>query len=297
MQLLHKKLFSNSLLGLLFLLLMTACSKDDPVDKDNSIFVPSNPASITVFDRWLQKNVTYPYNIDVLYKYDDINTDYNYFLTPAELPKVHKIVQIVKYAWLEAYDETAGLDFTRKFAPKQISLIGSSAYNADGTETLATAEGGLKVTMYRVNKMELTRDYFNFYYFHTMHHEFCHILHQTKSYSTDFQKISQSDYIAGDWYLVSAKDAALKGFVSPYAMYEENEDFAEVYSIFLTSSDQEWDKLLSTAGTAGAAIINRKLELVREYTLSAWNFDLDKLRTNVNRRTEKAMNMDFETFN
>lgn len=283
-----------ALLGGLSTSFLSSCTKDDDVDENNSIFVPTNPATITTFDKWLEKNITYPYNINVLYKYDDINTDYTYYLVPADLEKAQVMIQIVKYSWLEAYDETVGLDFTRKYAPKQITFIGSSAYNIDGTEVIATAEGGLKVTMYRINSMVLTREYMNKYYFHTMHHEFCHILNQTKSYSTDFQRITENAYVAGDWYQVDAADAAKAGFVSPYAMYEPVEDFAEVYSRYLTSTDKEWQALLSMAGTAGSKIINAKLDMVRNYTESVWNFELDALRSNVQRRTDKAMLMEFE---
>ena len=38
------------------------------------------------------------------------------------------------------------------------------------------------------------------YYFHTMHHEFTHILNQKKPYSTDFALITKSGYVSGDWF-------------------------------------------------------------------------------------------------
>jgi hypothetical protein len=34
----------------------------------------------------------------------------------------------------------------------------------------------------------------NEYYFKTMHHEFVHILHQTKNYPKDFEQISAGNY-------------------------------------------------------------------------------------------------------
>ena len=62
-------------------------------------------------------------------------------------------------------------------------MIGSAAYNSgDGTMVLGTAEGGLVITLYMVNRLTdaTLRDYatLNEYYFHTMHHEFTHILNQ-----------------------------------------------------------------------------------------------------------------------
>ena len=113
------------------------------------------------------------------------------------------MAQIIKYVWLEAYDEIAGINFMRTYVPKQILFVGSAAYDADTqTSTLGTAEGGLKVILYNINTIENNIDdpeVLNAYYFHTMHHEFSHILHQTKPYSTDFEKITPSEYVGAQW--------------------------------------------------------------------------------------------------
>ena len=48
--------------------------------------------------------------------------------------------------------------------------------------------------------MDLTNiNQMNEYYFRTMHHEFGHILHQTKSYPTDFNLLSTGRYDDGSW--------------------------------------------------------------------------------------------------
>lgn len=49
---------------------------------------------------------------------------------------------------------------------------------------LGTAEGGMKITLYNVNDInpdQIDINLLNDYYFQTMHHEFAHILHQTKT--------------------------------------------------------------------------------------------------------------------
>lgn len=53
-----------------------------------------------------------------MYRLQDIESDHNYSLAPAQYEKSVELAHIVKYAWLEAYDEVAGVDFTRKFVPK-----------------------------------------------------------------------------------------------------------------------------------------------------------------------------------
>ena len=187
---------------LVFALSLTAISCNDDKIEDQSIFDTEAPAR-NEFDKWLMKNYVTPYNIEIKYKWEDIETDMSYDLAPAGLNQSKIMAQIIKYVWLEAYDEIAGINFMRTYVPKQILFVGSAAYDADTqTSTLGTAEGGLKVILYNINTIENNIDdpeVLNAYYFHTMHHEFSHILHQTKPYSTDFEKITPSEYVGAQW--------------------------------------------------------------------------------------------------
>ncbi len=132
----------------------------------------------------------------------------------------------------------------------------------------------------------------NYWFFHTMHHEFCHILTQTKNYSTDFQTISAGGYHSTDWVNVKDKDAATEGFVSGYASQEYNEDFAEIYAYYVTLSEEGWNKIIEQAGENGAKIINKKLDIVRSYFLNSWNIDLDTMRSVVLRRSNEVTSLD-----
>ena len=125
---------------------------------------------------------------------------------------------------------------------------------------LGTAEGGLKVMLYGVNELDIDNPRINtsnpyeshqvkpidmnYWFFHTMHHEFCHILTQLKNYPTDFQEVSAGKYHTGDWINVDDADAPLEGFVTGYASSEYNEDFAEIYATYITSSDKSWQERL-----------------------------------------------------
>ena len=259
---------------------------------DDSIF-DTSPVERNEFDQWLLENYTYPYNIDFKYKFEDIESSMDYDLIPADIDKAWKLAKIVKYVWLESYDEVAGIGFTRRFVPKVIHLVGSAAYNDNGTYVLGTAEGGLKVTLYVVNDLEIDPDILNQKYFKTMHHEFGHILHQTKNYDPDFQRVSENSYIGGDWIYDNEAQALQKGFISPYAQSEPNEDFVENIAIYVTNSPENWQQKLSTAG-AGASIINEKFDIVRKYMKDAWNIDIDELRDAVQRRSNKLkmLNLD-----
>lgn len=266
--------------------LFSACSDDD---LDSQSIFDGVTTEQTDFDQWIYKNYTLPYNIRLYYRLQDIESDYNYTLAPAQYENSIELAHIVKHAWLGAYDEVAGTDFTRTYVPKVLHFIGSAAYNTNGTMVLGTAEGGMKVTLYLVNSLTIDRDFLNTYYFKTMHHEFAHILHQTKDYPTEYDQISEAYYISGDWYTMADSAAHHRGFVTPYSMSEPREDIAEVTSEYITKTPDEWQAIIDDAGATGAAIINRKLNIVKNYMQASWGIDLDELRSVVQRRMDDVV--------
>ena len=154
------------------------------------------------------------------YRLDDNETDVEYHLVPAKYDNAITLAKIVKFVWMEAYDEIWGIDMTRTYVPKLLQFIGNVAYTESGM-ILGQAEGGMKVTLFRVNEIDknnLSVAQLNEYYFKTMHHEFTHILNQKKAYDTSYDRISESDYVGSSWYRVSESVALQKGFISPYAM-------------------------------------------------------------------------------
>lgn len=272
---------------------ISSCSKDTP--SGTTIF-PTTPVARNTFERWLLKNYTNPYNIDFQYKLKDGETDLTYNLVPADSAKTAKLAMITKFLWFDAYNEVVGPDFLKESAPRIIVAVGSSAYTRQRTEVVGSAEGGYKVTLNKINALtdELLHDYsaMTEYYFHTMHHEFTHILNQRKPYNPAFDLVTQSGYVSGNWLNVSTRDARRAGFVSPYAMMNGAEDFAEMLSFYVTYTPQAWQAILDEAGTRGANLINQKLTLIKEYTQSSWGLDLDQLRDVVIRRGGQVATLD-----
>ena len=212
------------------------------------------------FDNWLMENYTKPYNIDFIYRYTDRETDNFYNVVPADYGKSKALAALVKHVWLDAYAEAMGEDFIRTYSPRVMQLIGSAEYSSSGSMVLGTAEGGLKITLFRVNSLDPDNIWIdqesafpetaktpmdlNYWFFHTMHHEFCHILTQKKNYSTDFQTVSAGKYQTTNWINVDDSEAPAMGFTSGYGSGEYNEDFAEIYSFYVTHTQQAWEKLL-----------------------------------------------------
>lgn len=86
-----------------------SCNKDD-IDTKRSIFDPTEVYDPTSFDKWLLDNYVYTYNIQVKYRLDDNETDVEYHLVPAKYDNAITLAKIVKFVWMEAYDEIWGID-------------------------------------------------------------------------------------------------------------------------------------------------------------------------------------------
>lgn len=275
-----------------FLLVSCGEEKLDP----NSQILDSN-VEMNEFDEWLLDNYVTPYNIEFIYRMEYIESDMNYYLVPAQYEKSVQIAKLMIHLCLQAYDEVTGdKEFIRTYFPKMIHIIGSAAYRNNGTMVLGTAEGGLKITLYMINSLQLDPDYLNEYYFHTMHHEFAHILHQTKPYSSDFEMISGTEYVKDTWNdaFKDDADAQQHGFITPYAASEANEDFVELLSTYITNTPKFWSDMLKTAGKDGAAIIEQKFDIVYNYMKNTWGIDLNDLRDVILKRQGEIDQLDLD---
>ena len=278
---------------LFFLLagLFTACQEDELSSKS---VIDISDLKRNDFDKWLLKNYVDAYNIDFKYRMEDIEADFTHNLVPADFDLSVKLAKVVKHAWLEAYDEVGGVDFTRRNAPKVIQVIGSASWN-QGTYTLGTAEGGIKVTLYLGNWLDPTNAAkLNEYYFKVMHHEFAHILHQTKDYPQEYNLISAGNYAPSGWSNRKLSEAAPLGFVTSYAGSEPREDIAEITATYLTYTDEQWDEVWKYAGDEGRAIIEQKISIMKKYMKDSWKIDMDKLREIIERRGNEIKDLDLE---
>ncbi len=238
------------------------------------------------FDLWLKKHYTDKYNVEFLYRLDDNATDPNYNVVPVSIGKADTVAHLALYLWYDVYDSVVSPTFLKEYGPKMIQLIGSAMINASqGTEKLGYAEGGNKITLLKINKMETNNmEQLNEYIFKTMHHEFAHILHQQKTYPKEFGLITPEDYDPNRWQDRSNQQAWGMGFVSPYASSQTREDFVETIANYIVKTDADWQKMITTAGPTGAAFINQKLEMCRTWLAEKWQIDLEAMRAEVQKR-------------
>lgn len=285
----------NCLLLLLVALLVSSCQEDEL--NSTSIFDDEVQMEKNELDFWLDNNYLYPYNVDFKYRMEDVESSLSNNLVPIDYTMAVKLARIVKHVWFEAYDEVAGIDFTRSFAPKIIHLIGSRQWNPNGTITLGYAEGGLKVTLVGGNWLDPTNIAdLNVMFFQTMHHEFAHILHQNKVYPVEYNALSEGHYSPSGWHnRTKMSDYAPFGFVTAYGSSQPGEDIAEMTACYLTWTDAQWENLEKGAGEEGWSIIQKKMEMVRNYMKDNYGADMDRLRAAISRRCEEIQTMDLES--
>lgn len=294
----------------------TACS-DDALSSE-SVIKPSKTAN-TVFDKWLYKNFVVPYNIQIQWRYEDNESDMSYYDVPADSAQSVELAHIVKYTCVEAYTEVAGIEFTRRFFPKLFSFLGEFEYENNGNIKLGTAEGGKKIRLLGVNyidRFKNNRTYLDEYYLKTIHHEFVHIVNQTKDYPREFGKVTPTGYVNDSWS--SGKygtDYEKRGFVSAYSQKEEREDFAEVVSTYIISTPAQWDAIIKKATLVdkkgdpikdengkpapqpGVEALEKKLEICKRYYKETFNVDLDKVRDAVIERENNVVSGSYNLTN
>lgn len=282
-------LYAMMLAGVAFT--FSACSDDD--FSSQSVIVVDKVEQ-TPLDKWLEVNYLQPYNIEIKYRYEYNESDGNYYTVPANYDQAVEMAHIVKYSCVEAYDEVAGIDFTRRYFPKLFYFEGEWHYRNNGTFELGTAEGGKKIFLLGLNYLDQYKNSIsslNYYYLKTIHHEFTHILNQTVDYPATFQLITGTGYVSDSWSASPWDEGYLqRGFISSYAQQSDTEDFAETMSYYVTNTPEQWEAWMKEAeGTAddpqpGRQYIESKLDIVRAYMRDNFNIDIDKLRDVVLRR-------------
>ena len=291
-----KRIYQLACIGAL-LLSMVSCERDPNFGPTIFIDPVADSTSFTrEFDDWLSAHFTDPYNVEFRYRLDDNATDPNYNVVPVRMGMADTIAHVALYLWYDVYDSVAPADFLKENGPRIIQLIGSAMINASqGTEKLGQAEGGIKITLMKINLMETNNiEQLNEYIFKTMHHEFSHILHQKKTYPKEFEILSSANYNPDGWQYTSDKEAWEMGFASPYGSSQAREDFVEIIANYIVKTDADLERMFAVGaqgGKNGDKIIQQKIEICRTWLMEKWNLDLDALRAEVQRRQQ---NLDWD---
>jgi substrate import-associated zinc metallohydrolase lipoprotein len=275
-------------LVILALAVFASCRKEDALGDVSQIpGLGGDTWAPTAIDNWIRDTLTVPYNISAKYKYDQGELDFDKTLTPPDESKIIPVLSSIKKVWIDNYVAEAGKPFMQKLVPKYFVLVGSASWNTDGTITLGTAEGGRRIVLYVLNDFRIKgmtgyvpSDSVNIIQmFHTIEHEFGHILHQTIYYPTAFKLITVGSYTS-NWNNTTDSSAHEKGFISAYAQSAPDEDFVETISIMLTLGKAQYEAMIASIHSQDAVNkLRQKEAIVINYFKDVWNINFASLQT------------------
>lgn len=265
----------------------TSCYQEEDLNMNKEIIgLGGEDIAQNEIDQWLYTNFVQPYNIEVKYKWDQFDADLTYTLVPPREDVVIPIMSCIKQAWIDPYEAIAGSTFVKKYCPKKYVLVGSPRYNSSGTITTGEAEGGRKITIYRVNWYDSYDKELIQTMMKTVHHEFAHTLHQTIRYSEEYMNITPGGYTSS-WTNVEAEEAQKLGYISPYACASPDEDFVEMIARILVYGRENFDNYVDEAlaiyndparnsGMAydPADALRQKEAIIITYLKDVWGIDL-----------------------
>lgn len=290
--------------------LFTSCKKEsfNPADAQNINGLGGDTWTKGPIDQWIYDTLTVPYNISIKYKWDQFEdlADITKILVPPKEEYIIPILSAVRKVWINTYIAEAGEAFFKKLCPKYFYLIGSPAFEQNGAIKLGVAEGGRKIILLAINysKVKGMADYNpadSFWIkemFHTIHHEFGHILHQNVLYPQDFKNLN-SNLLTSNWTDYTDQQALSDGFVSAYAMDNSDEDFVETISLMLVNGRAGFENMVASIppgitnrGTTQAQAIARlraKESIIVNYYKQVYKIDFYSLQSRVHTAVESMI--------
>lgn len=296
-----KKIIARILFAVSLTAVVVSCGKDkDDLDAaDDLLGLGGDTWEKTAIDNWLYDSLVKPHNIQVKYKWDQSEFDVSKTLVPPDESKIVPIWSMLRQAWIQPYIDVLGLTFFNRYSPKLFVLSGDFSYNANGSITLGTAEGGRKIVLYGANHFRVKgmsgytassdSGFVKQFYLQTIHHEFGHILHQTIMYPIEFKRVNPALFSGNNWINISDANARRDGFVTAYASSNYDDDFVETIAIMLIEGKAGFDALISKIPTGTSAngtpqaqaqtYLRQKEAIVVSYFRQAWNVDFYTLQT------------------
>ncbi|WP_166922175.1 substrate import-associated zinc metallohydrolase lipoprotein [Flavobacterium poyangense] len=280
------KIYKLVVLSLMILIFHSCSHEDKPTDSRLDYTQPVK----TDLDKWIAENFTSPYNISAYYEWNQNMVDNSRYLFPPTVDKVKPALEIVKKIWVDSYTTVGGVNFVKKIAPREFVLVGGVNLNSTGTQTLGLAEGGQRISLFKVDKLDNKNRKDVTQFIHTLQHEYVHILNQQKPFNEQaWSKITPSGYTTS-WYAEKEADSRNLGFITSYARLNIHEDFAETAAAILTYSKSEYETIVNNIkDPKGKAAVKEKEALVVQYYKEVFNIDFYALRDEAQKNTDTVV--------
>lgn len=308
-----------------FILSCVACSEDKL--SENSV-IDENKTQIeaTELDNWILNNITKPYGIEVIYRWEKNSNADGVYIYPPKIEKVRAVLEAVKELGLDTYllKEVGGKEFLVGRLPIKLYLYGGGNPDENGVERLYNPQlTAAEMCIYNVNEFEPTDFDKVFVLMRSVHHQLAKRLMQFVSYDRDkFYAISGHRYTgttepiaAPLGYAKTGKErfgldnyANKRGFYTMLSFLSAEDDFAEIISSTLTSTPKEvYDAgvAASTPDTDVDPEVNAryakeaeqaykefiaKQTFVNEYVQKEWHINLKQMQVISVRRINNYIN-------
>ena len=308
-----------------FILSCVACSEDKL--SGNSV-IDENKTQIeaTELDNWILNNITKPYGIEVIYRWEKNSNADGVYIYPPKIEKIRAVLEAVKELGLDTYllKEVGGKDFLLGRLPIKLYLYGGGNPDENGVERLYNPQlTAAEMCIYNVNEFEPTDFDKVFVLMRSVHHQLAKRLMQFVSYDRDkFYAISGHRYTgttepiaAPLGYAKTGKErfgldnyANKRGFYTMLSFLSAEDDFAEIISSTLTSTPKEvYDAgvAASTPDTDVDPEVNAryakeaeqaykefiaKQTFVNEYVQKEWHINLKQMQVISVRRINNYIN-------
>lgn len=296
----------KKVLCLISFLFLASCSSEKLSDFSvvDSHFTEHN----TELDQWIQQEITIPYGIEVQYRWDKNASERGNYNFPADVQKVRSVLEAVKTLWLDIYTmpNLGGKNFFKGKNPIRIYMYGGKNIDSKGVELLYNTQATTaEMYIYNVNDFD-PKDYEKVYVLmRSVHHQFAkRLLSIIPNDRDNFLKISQERYqnntdfiavlgIGNSRRLVGLSPWANKrGALSLFSLISAENDFAEIISLMLTSSQNEIENALQEAqepydnsakevenARKSHAEIVQKYKMVDDYFRKKINISLKRMQT------------------
>lgn len=273
---------------MVLLICFCSCKKDELLPNDPLLDLGGERWKKTKLDEIIYNDFIKPYNIEIKYKWNPYELNLNRTLVPPIENQVYPVLRALKEVWKNPYEKVGGTSFLKKFPLSKFILTGSPEYQSDGSEIVGLAEGGSKIILYRVNDFLIDNRPSVEAMFHTIHHEFAHILHQTIHYPQEWRGIS-TEWYTPTWFNSPNDVANSQGLITPYAKSSEREDFVETIAFLLIRGQESYDWIKEEYPEV-SHIFQLKENIVVKYYKDAFNIDFRELQKEVQTAIYKISN-------